>query len=52
MAWKMNIVTHKWFQHKLNYFSLFLIFEILYTTCAQILMIIIKLKIEIFEYQV
>jgi hypothetical protein len=41
----MNTTVHEWFWHKLNYFLFCQIFEKIIITCAEIFIIIIKLRI-------
>ncbi len=45
-------IVHEQFRHKLSYFLFCQIFEILFITSAEILIIIIKLNSEIFDCQV
>ncbi len=45
----LHIVIHEQFHHKLNYFLFCQYFEKLFITCAQILIIIIKLNSEILD---
>ncbi len=47
-----HIVVHKQFWHKLNYFLYFQIFEKIFFICVEILISIIKLNFDVFDYQV
>ncbi len=45
---KIDYHVHEWFWHKLNYFY-FAKFLTKYTTCAEILIIIVKLNSKVFQ---